>query len=75
MGDEQKRNETLESIERLAENRLPICQTLFKFYVKYNIQNKFICNIKKSDLFLFVHLFVFETGPLCISLAVLELTL
>ena len=40
MGDEQKRNETLKSIERLAENRLPICQTLFKFYVKYNMLDK-----------------------------------
>ena len=40
MGDEQKRNETLECIERLAENRLPICQTLFKFYVKYNMLDK-----------------------------------
>lgn len=40
MGDEQNRNETLKSIERLAENRLPICQTLFKFYVKYNMLDK-----------------------------------
>lgn len=40
IGDEKKRNYALDRIEKLSENSLPICGTLFKFYVKFNMLDK-----------------------------------
>lgn len=40
IGDEDRRNKALDCIERLAENRMPICRTLFKFYVKFNMLDR-----------------------------------
>ena len=37
IGDDWKRNNALQCIEKLSGNRLPICLTLFKLYVKYNM--------------------------------------
>lgn len=46
-GDETSRNRALKYIDELSEGKVPICRTLFKFYVKYdmleqakNIQDK-----------------------------------
>lgn len=36
-GNEVSRNRALAYIDELAENKIPICRTLFKFYVKYDM--------------------------------------
>lgn len=40
IGDEQKRNAALARIDILSEDKIPICRTLFKFYVKFNLLDK-----------------------------------
>ncbi len=40
IGNEEKRNTALEKIEKLSENNMPICNTLFKLYVEYNLLDK-----------------------------------
>ena len=47
IGDEDRRNKALDCIERLSENRMPICRTLFKFYVKFNMLDR-AQNIQKD---------------------------
>jgi len=39
-GDEIARNRALEYINELSEYKIPICRTLFKFYVKYDMLDK-----------------------------------
>lgn len=40
IGDEIKRNKSLDHIEKLSGDKIPICRTLFKFYVKFNMLDK-----------------------------------
>lgn len=47
MGDEESRNNALDCIERLSENRMPICRTLFKFYVKFDMLDR-AQNVQKN---------------------------
>ncbi len=59
IGDEERRNNALNCIERLSENKIPICRALFKFYVRFdmldraqNIQRnieKYSQNIKSKE--------------------------
>lgn len=39
-GDEIARNATLADIDRIYDNSIPIAQTLFKFYIKYDMPDK-----------------------------------
>lgn len=54
IGDEKKRNDALQCIEKLAANSLPIYRTLFNFYVRFNMLDeaqkvqKSIMNLDKS---------------------------
>lgn len=37
IGDEKRRNKALDCMERLSENRIPICRALFKLYVRFDM--------------------------------------
>ena len=39
-GDEAARNKTLADMDRIYDNSIPIAQTLFKFYIKYDMPDK-----------------------------------